>query len=398
MLKLISIAIDANEANVHNRVGSNVYAFELLTKLEKSTRRSRKEFQFQILLSSPPVADFPKARIGWQYQVLKPSALWTQWALPIYLFWNASKLDVLLTLGHYAPRISAIPYISAVMDTAYLDFPEQFRKKDLLQLKWWTEYSVRNATKVITISEATKKNIIDQYKKAASDISVIYPAYNPPTKQLATKNSKKKFRLNDTFLLYVGTLQPRKNIIRLVEAFEQLCLEIDTERSSQLTTSKGRKKAFKSKGEIQLVLAGKEGWLSKPIIDRIDTSPFKQQIIRLGYVSEADKVALIQESSATVLVGLHEGFGIPPLEAMHLGSIPLVANTASLPEVVGEAGILVDPYDVSDIKEGLNTALGLTARERAKLLKKAREQRQKFSWEASAKNLLLLIREVAQKS
>lgn len=390
------LCIDANEANVTNRVGSNVYAYELLTQLEKRTRSLRKQFSITVLLSAPAVPDLPRARLGWQYVILKPSTLWTQWALPLYLFWNQDNIDLLLTLGHYAPRLSAVPYISAVMDTAFLEFPEQFKQKDYLQLKWWTKYSVTQATKVIAISEATKQSVIKQYQKSPEDISIIYPAYTPPTKATTvTKNSKRKFRLHDRYLLYVGTLQPRKNLIRLVEAFEQLCLEIDSEQSSQLSSTKGRKKSYKTGEAIQLVLAGKEGWLSKPILDRINNSPFKNQVIRLGYVSEADKISLIKGATATILVGLHEGFGIPPLEAMHLGSIPIVANTASLPEVVGEAGIVVDPYDVGSIKDGLVKVLSLTARERAKLLKKARDQRKKFSWEESAKLLLKLINQVA---
>ena len=146
MNKLIRIAIDGNEANIPNRVGSNVYAFEILHQLWQLTKKASK-FSCVVLLAGEPVADLPPARKNWQYKIIKPTRLWTQWALPLHLFWQQRAYDVLYTPSHYAPRISAVPYVSSVMDLAFLEFPEQFKKNDLYQLKQWTQYSVRRAEK-----------------------------------------------------------------------------------------------------------------------------------------------------------------------------------------------------------------------------------------------------------
>lgn len=151
MNKPLRLAIDGNEANVKQRVGSNVYAFEVIKQLYELTKNPKK-FDCTILLAHKGLADLPPARSNWQYKVLTPQRLWTQWALPLHLFWQQKQYDLFFTPGHYAPRFSAVPYVSSVMDLAFLEFPEQFQKNDLYQLKHWTYYSVRHAKKVITIS------------------------------------------------------------------------------------------------------------------------------------------------------------------------------------------------------------------------------------------------------
>ena len=114
-------AIDGNEANVESRVGSNVYAFELLQALEEKTR-DNPTIAVTVLLSSPAKSFLPVERQGWKYQVVGPQKFWTQWALPLHLFAKRKQYDIFFTPGHYAPRIASIPYVSSVMDTTYLDY------------------------------------------------------------------------------------------------------------------------------------------------------------------------------------------------------------------------------------------------------------------------------------
>jgi len=361
------IAIDGNEANVQNRVGSNIYAFELLLSLEKLLK-SDANWNITVLLTSHPLADMPSERLGWQYIVVRPSRLWTQWALPRFLQTHKNDFDLFFTPGHYAPRHSPIPYVSAVLDLAFLSHPRSFTLHDRLQLTYWTKYSVKKAQRILTISQASKDEIIEKYKISPSKIVVCYPAVGAVKKTTTAQASSvlKKFGVSKHYFISLGTIQPRKNLVRLIEAFESFS------RKQQ---------------QYHLVLAGKEGWLARPILDRIAKSPFKERINVTGFVTEEEKWALLRTATAVVAVGLKEGFGIPALESLEAGTIPVVANTTSLPEVVGNAGILVDPTSSLAIADGLWKAATLKARERAILRKNGREQKSKFTWQKTAESV-----------
>lgn len=388
---MIQIAIDGNEANVTNPVGSNVYAQKLIAALEKTTIPDHPDlgtFSVTVLTSQPALKTaLPPARTNWQYQVVAPTKLWTQFGLPLYLFNHRKQFDVFFTPGHYAPRNCPIPYVSSVMDTAYLTFPNQFKKQDLLQLTNWTEYSVQHADRVIAISQATKSDVITHYGVPADHIVIAYPSLptsSSDLKKLAwTKTkTKKRFGLDSLFIVYVGTFQPRKNLIRLVEAFEQLTRSIASSKLRPNGTSNSNLE------NLQLVLAGKTGWLADPILDRIKKSPFSKKIITPGYVTEEEKASLLKHADCSVLVGLQEGFGIPALESMAVGTLPVVSKTSSLPEVVGKGGIQVDPESVTSIANGLHTAISLTSRGKGTYRREMRQHLKQFSWDTSAQTVL----------
>lgn len=385
------IAVDGNEANIQHRVGSNVYAYEVLTALEKLTKNND-SVSVTVLLSSPAIEDLPPARSGWRYEVVTPQPLWTQIALPTYLFLHASEYDVFYTPGHYAPRYSAVPYVSSVMDLGFLKFPDQFKRRDYAQLKNWTSYSVKYARKIIAISEATKVDVVVTYHRKPEDVVVGYPSISGD-QVAAPHDILQKFmethEITSPFILYVGTLQPRKNLVRLVKAFEEITSQWNLQKT---------KKIIKHTSPLQLVIAGKVGWLADEVMDAIENSPFKSQIVVTGYVSDGIKYGLYGKANCTVLVGLYEGFGIPPLESLAKGTIPVVSDTMSLPEVVGEAGVLVDPYSVDAIAQGLLKVLSLSAKQRGLYRRKGREQLAKFSWDKTAEIVLDTILSVAQKS
>lgn len=385
----LTIAIDGNEANVLHRVGSNVYAYEILKSLEKITREQ--QISVTVLLSSPKLPDLPPSRKGWRYQVIKPRFLWTQLAAPLYLFFNQHRFDVFFTPGHYAPRICPIPYVSTVMDLAFLQFPDQFKQRDLLQLKEWTKYSVKNADKVVAISEFTKNDIVTQYHKKAEDVVVAYPAVSTQkteVKEYEISKILKKFKITHPYLLYVGTLQPRKNLLKLIAAFERVQRVIAATQRSVKVRSKYELKQVHSFNDIQLVLAGKVGWLADDILERVQNSHISDHIILTNYIDDKTKAALYQAAAGSVLIGTHEGFGIPPLESLMYGAIPVVANTTSLPEVVGKAGIQVNPNNVAAIADGLLNVLLLSAKERGRLRNEGRTQLRNFSWDESARIIL----------
>ena len=395
-MKKLHIAIDGNEANILNRVGSNVYAFEIISELEKLVAKDE-SITVTVLLASAKIADLPDERKGWNYVVFGPVKFWTQWALPLHLFTHQKKYDVLFTPGHYAPRISAIPYVSSVMDTAYLEYPEQFKKSDTLKLTNWTEYSVTNAQKVIAISKYTKDQVVQHYDKNPDDVLIAYPSAAIERLHFEQKQVNTLFRkhnITQPYFLFVGTLQPRKNIETLIEAFE-IFYRMDAGRSLQKRKLNTQNRTNQ---KPKLVLAGKVGWLATPILKRIADSPLKNRIITTGFISEQEKQILYQHATATCLVGLYEGFGIPPLESLYFNTMPIVSNTTSLPEVVGEAGLLANPKNPQEIADKMWQAENLSTIEKRNFKKLAREQIKKFSWKNSAQTILTALITVAESS
>lgn len=371
-------AMDGNEANVTQRVGSNVYAFEVLTALEQLTRTDQ-EYNWTVLLAGPPVSDLPTARPGWRYQVVGPRPFWTQWGLPWHLFRHRHAYDAFFTPGHYAPRLCPIPYISAVMDLAFLKYPQQFRRKDYLQLKEWTRYSVQHARKVLAISEFTRQAVIKTYHKPTSDVFVAYPALPQPSPgpKVSPQWLKKTVGVSSGYILYVGTLQPRKNLLTLLKAYELFVADYPARKEPP-----------------PLVIAGKIGWLADEFLAAVQRSVVQDRVKLLGYVSEAEKAVLYRKSACAVLLGLYEGFGIPPLEAMAHNTIPVVAETSSLPEVVGAAGYRVPAQQPKAIAQALRQVLKLTATQRARQLKLGRQQAKQFDWLTSARQIQAALVEV----
>lgn len=373
-MKRVRIAVDANEANVANRVGSNIYAYKLLQELERLTRDTN-EFSFTVYVSSSIQADFPKQRAGWKYVVLTPRYFWTQWRFPLELFVRQRAFDFVLSLGHYAPRFCRLPTVVCIMDLAFLQFPQFFRKKDLYQLTEWTRYSVEQAFHVITISQNSKVDIIEEYGRGSEEISLVYPGVMLPTGEKSEHSDEKilsHFGVEkDKYVVSVGTIQPRKNMIHLVHAFEAVALK---------------------NSEVKLVFVGKSGWLTTEFEEVVSSSLAKERIIVTGFVSEEEKYALLRNSKASILVGFYEGFGIPAIESMGVGVVPVVANTASLPEVVGELGIMVDPYSIEDIARGLQEAID--HKTSFSLQKQLKDRARSFSWEKSGTDLVSVLKDI----
>ncbi|MFC1653809.1 glycosyltransferase family 4 protein [Patescibacteria group bacterium] len=366
--KKIRIGIDVNEANTTNRVGSNQYAYQIIKSLNKIDKTN----DYTLYSGKKIIKDLPKERAGWRYKVIPPSKLWTQWRLPIELHRDKKNLDVFFSPGHYAPRTCPVPSVVSIMDLAFLLFPNFYKKKDAIQLTSWTKYSVKNADHIITISENTKKDIKKHYKIKSKKITIAYPGFEskPDSKK---QNSKvlKKYGISKGYILYLGTIQPRKNLVRLVQGFNQL------------------------NSPHHLVIAGKKGWLTDDLEKEVLKSNKKKKIHLTGYIDNQDVSSIISQSSCLVLPGLYEGFGIPALEALVQGIIPVVSHTGSLPEVIGESGLLIDPYSSDSISKGITNAIKLDTGKKKTMLSKAKPHIKKFDWQLSAKKILKVLHEVS---
>lgn len=354
------IGIDANEANLtRNRVGINQYAFDLLHALYQLPTSHR----FVIYLKTPPLDDLPKEKESWHYRVIPFPKLWTQTRLPFDLYTHSPRPDVFFSMTHYAPRWSPVPTVVAIMDLGFLQTPEQFTAKDFNQLKFWTQYSVKQAAHIVTISEHTKKDIIKYYDR--KNITVTYPGYDQKLFK-PNRNSQilKNYGITEPYILFLSSLKPSKNIEGLIRAHSLL------------------------PSAYYLVIAGKKGWLYDKIFQTVKDLKLENKVTFTGFVEEADVPVLMTHAAAFVMPSFFEGFGIPVLEAMACGTPVVISQIASLPEVAGDAGIYVNPYDIASIASGLQTAIGP---KRADFIKLGLNQSKKFSWTTCAKQTLRVL-------
>jgi glycosyltransferase involved in cell wall biosynthesis len=368
------IGVDGNEANVKQRVGIGQFAYQVLRQFYQ------KDFghTYQIYLKNSPQAltALPNKE-SWHYKVVGPRLLWTQLALPAHLFCEHLKPDVFFSPTHYAPRFAPLPTVVAVMDLSFLFFPEQFRKRDLWQLRLWTTYSVKKAKKVVAISEATKRDLIKHYHLAPDKVVVASPGYDKKKfcpgireQKKEIRKVKEKYGIKGNYVISVGTLQPRKNYLRLIDAFSQII-----------------KNGGSSFSDLFLVIVGKRGWLEKPIFRHISESGLENRVILTGFTPEKDLPYLYAGAQVFCLVSLYEGFGIPVLEATACGTPVILAKSSSLPEVGGNAAVLVDPENIQAITAALMEVLE-NKEKQTKLQLRGWQNVKRFSWKNCAQKII----------
>ena len=253
------------------RVGSGEYAHQLLTSLNKTDKKNN----YFVYLPDALSSDMPGESENWHYVVFSSKKLWTILSLSKKLLKNEEGLDVFFSPTHYFPIISPKSVIS-ILDVSYLKYPKMFKKKDLYQLKIWGDLSIKKAKKILTISEASKSDIIKEYGVRPDKVAVVYPGVKSEIRSSKSETNTKfkmqnlknmeKFGIKNEYILFVGTLQPRKNIVRLIEAFSMVVQKYSSsERSesrNQFSTRQvpdGNLSSSNNNG-LQLVIVGKKGW------------------------------------------------------------------------------------------------------------------------------------------
>lgn len=363
------IGIDGNEANVKEKVGVSTYSLNLLKYFKKI---AQKNLQFRVFLKDLPNDDLPKTNQFFKYKKVSGKFLWSQIFLPLALR-KEKKINVFFSPAHYLPRFNSFPSVVTIHDLSYLYYPQDFLKKDLFQLKYWTRYSLKQAKKIIAVSKTTKKDIIKNYHIKEEKIVVVYNGYEKISQEKIKKFSYEIKIDNRPYLLYVGTLQPRKNINTLIKAFAKF------------------KQMFP---EFQLIITGKKGWLYKKIFQEVIDLGLENDVFFTDYVKDNQLIFLYKNAFALVLPSFYEGFGIPLLEAMNF-ECPVVASfSSSLPEVGGDACLYFDPYNFYDLVEKLKI-LKENSSLRKELIKKGKARVKLFSWEKCAKETLSVIKSVA---
>jgi len=264
------------------------------------------------------------------------------------------------------------------MDLSYIHFPELFTKHDLYQLVNWTKYSAKQAKKIFTISNFSRDDIIKTYGKNPKDVVTTYLGIKQLSgvehQKLSMEELKKKFGIDSGYILFVGTLQPRKNIAKLIEAFAEI----------------------KDK-QIKLVIVGKKGWLWEEILESPKKYNVAERVKFLDFVGDEDLPSLYKNATCFILPSLYEGFGLPVLEAMKYGCPVLISDVSSLPEVGGDAAVYFDPTNADDIAQKIDQVIS-DEKTRKEMIGKGYNQVKKFSWEKTAKETLKVLEELGKEN
>ncbi len=377
------IGMDGNEANIVERVGVNTYAYELIKNLWKLQGEWNYRHKLIVYLKENPLSHMPKETENFKYKVIRGSRLWILTKLTPDLWFDKHKPDIFFSPSHYVPFLAPMPKICAVMDLGYLDNTAQFTKKVFWQLRLWTAISILVSKKVFAISQSTKENIVRHYPWSLRKVHVTYLAYdkirfNQSISEKDVRHVRNTYSIVDDYVLYLGTLKPSKNIESLITAFHAVISNF------QFPISK----------KMQLVIAGKKGWMFNFIYNKVKELKIEDRVVFTGFVPEEDKPGLVKGAKAFVIPSLWEGFGLDALTAMACGVPVIASNVGSLPEVVGEAGILVDPNSSQSIAGGIGKVLTMNKTEYNSIVKKGLEQVKKFSWEKTARETLKMLESI----
>ncbi|GIW63039.1 MAG: glycosyl transferase family 1 [Patescibacteria group bacterium] len=361
----MKIAIEGNEANTQNRVGVSNYCFYLIKEFAKLKTDNIK---FEIILKNQPLDDLPTANNQLQYKVVKGSPLWLRYWVSLHLLKKRITRDYNLYFApaHYTPKFIFHPLVVTIHDLAYIYFPNEFKKIDLYKLNNWTKEAVLKAKQIIAVSKTTKKDLIVNYQLPEEKIKVIYNGFNPPTNEYQTQQLG--FNLTEKkYFIFIGTIQPRKNIARLIKAFE----------------------IFKDKtnSEFKLVIIGKKGWFYNEIFQQANKSRYSSDIIFTDYVADKVKNKLLSSAFAYINPGLYEGFGMPVLEAFYFKIPSAISFTGALPEVGGKAVEYFNPYKEQEIAKSMYN-LYQYPKLRRTLIKEASNRLKEFSWKSTAEKTL----------
>jgi glycosyltransferase involved in cell wall biosynthesis len=296
-----------------------------------------------------------------------------QFLLPIELFWQS--LDLIHCTDFIPPLYSPIPAVITVHDLAFFHWPN-FLTKDSAAYYGQIDRAVRHARHIIVPSENTKQDLIGILGTPDKKISVIYEAANPAFAPLPIEPARRameaKFKIPTNYILFVSTIEPRKNVNGLLHAYRYLCDKYNI-------------------GETGLVLAGSPGWLYEETMELVKKLKLESKTFFLGRVTDEDLHQLYVGARCHVHPAHYEGFGLPPLEAMACGTPTIVSNVSSLPEVVGDAALLVNPNVKEEIAVAMHRLVSDDALH-AELREKGLKRASCFNWETAAKSTMEVYR------
>ncbi len=361
------IGLNAHLLNLNGNyrsAGINWYIYHLLQNLPAS------EYDYTVFGSEPRAREhfrqlhFAASRLPTQHPIVRIA--WEQFIQPFAL--RRERIDLLHALAFAGPLSISIPWVVTIYDLSFIRYPHSFNRANRTYLRWAVGHAVRHARRVIAISESTKRDLVSMFGIPAERVAVVYCGFDQAFSQPRSSADIESWRacrgLPDHYVLHVGTLEPRKNIARLLRAFAR------AKRAAQLPH--------------HLVLVGARGWKYDEIDRVIADEQMADSVIFTGYVPQDELAYWYRAADLLAYPSLYEGFGLPPLEAMASG-LPIVSsNASSLPEVVGDAALVVSPEDELALSDAIVRALTDRAL-RQELIARGTRQADKFSWARAAR-------------
>ncbi len=314
-----------------------------------------------------PHLAFPPARhpILWQ--------LWYEWTIPRYL--NKINADVFLSPDNFCSLKTRVPTLMVTHDLAFEHYPNHIRRSHLNFFKRYSKKYHERADRIACVSKFTQQDVIKKYQIHESKTLVTYNGCNESFNTLSDKE-KALVKLNiaegKDYLLFIGALHPRKNISRLVQAFEKF--------------------KHQNPSNIKLVLVGRMAWNNGELKSIIKNSVVKEDILQIGHMKNVE--GIISSATALCYPSLFEGFGIPILEAFQSGVPVMTSNVSSMPEVAENAALLIDPMDIDALSRGLNDIVN-DPQLRNTLIHKGSKRVESFSWDKSAVQIFDALKDIS---
>ncbi len=376
------IAIDLSPA-VHQKAGLGRYArtlAEQLTALDREDEFIAFAYGSPVPEALPPsLRALPRANIPLDVRPWR-MGVWLAHALGISLDRAFPPIDIFHATEHLLPPLKNARTVFTLHDLIFQFFPEFHLPLNRWFLRNAMPHFLRRANAIIAVSECTKRDAIQFYRVPPEKVTVIYEGVNPALRPVEDPNviaaARVRYARSQPFLLFLGTIEPRKNIPALVDALKIL-----------------RDRGFPHR----LLVAGRKGWLYQGVFEHVRQVGMENQVDFPDYVPDADLPALFAACDAFVFPSLYEGFGLPPLEAMACGAPVVCSNTSSLPEVVGDAALCVNPRNPGEIATAVERVIQ-DARLREELRTKGLAQAARFSWERAARETLQVYQMVGRET
>lgn len=374
------IGIDASRALRPKQTGTERYTLEIIRHLLALPEAVQHTWRLYLDQPADPAFFGGPKSVSIELCLLPARRMWTHRALAREVLQRPPA--VLFVPAHVLPFVVPVWRLPAsvvtIHDLGYRYFPATHPWRQRLYLDWSTQWNALAATRLIAISQATRADLMRFYATPPGKITVVHearPQRSPDAPTMLT-TVRERYALERPYLLYVGTIHPRKNLARLIEAYAKLVAIGET--------------------AYDLVLAGGQGWLSEPLYEVAQRLHLTERVRFLGYVPDADVIALYQGAHVFCFPSLYEGFGLPILEAQAYGVPVMTATNSALPEIAGDAALLVDPTDVDAIADAM---LRLSRDEplRQKLIAAGYENVKRFSWEKAARETLAVLLAAAGK-
>jgi glycosyltransferase involved in cell wall biosynthesis len=279
----------------------------------------------------------------------------------------------ILHVQYTSPPFTPCPVVNTIHDLSFEHLPETFKRRSWRQMRLTIRRSAQSAAHIITDSEYSRNDILTTYRLPPDRVTATPLAassrFRPVGDSTELERVRTKYGITGDYILTVGSIQPRKNMPRLIRAYARLCREAKLESIPKL------------------IVAGKRAWLFDDTLDAAENSAVRDQILFVGYVPEEDLPALYTAAKCFVYPSYFEGFGIPTLEAMRCGTPTITSNRTCFPEIIGDAGLMVDPFDERAIQEGMVRVLG-DEKLRRELSEKGTKRASRFDWKETAQQTL----------